>query len=309
MLNDKSLFKPEWGTYDLACGNEIISVFGGPADWSNYYTSKSEPNSGAHQSSNISPENNEIGKGISTKGVGNNVISTSLSFFARSIPVKFNINRLKPNTNISVFMESRDISRWVNPDFRYTGIAGNSLSSFNSQVKTDENGNASGIILIPAGLPPRENATWTGDTKTVVYDADADEMRFSTGVKTIRFTSSSTDAPKDDVDSYAEVKFYATGLLPENPSSIISTTPAFFKSNEGIQTTDSNTENPIKPNPLAQTFNVEGFEGGVFVTSLDLFFSAKSSTIPLRVYLTDTQSGKPGKNIIPGTQKILKHKS
>ena len=256
-------------------------------------------------SSNISPENNEIGKGISTKGVGNNVISTSLSFFARSIPVKFNINRLKPNTNISVFMESRDISRWVNPDFRYTGIAGNSLSSFNSQVKTDENGNASGIILIPAGLPPRENATWTGDTKTVVYDTDADEMRFSTGVKTIRFTSSSTDAPKDDVDSYAEVKFYATGLLPENPSSIISTTPAFFKSNEGIQITDSNTENPIKPNPLAQTFNVEGFEGGVFVTSLDLFFSAKSSTIPLRVYLTDTQSGKPGKNIIPGTQKIL----
>jgi hypothetical protein len=256
-------------------------------------------------SSNISPENNEIGKGISTKGVGNNVISTSLSFFARSIPVKFNISRLKPNTNISVFMESRDISRWVNPDFRYTGIAGNSLSSFNSQVKTDENGNASGVILIPAGLPPRENATWTGDTKTVVYDTDADEMRFSTGVKTIRFTSSSTDAPKDDVDSYAEVKFYATGLLPENPSSIISTTPAFFKSNEGIQVTDSNTENPIKPNPLAQTFNVEGFEGGVFVTSVDLFFSAKSSTIPLRVYLTDTQSGKPGKNIIPGTQKIL----
>lgn len=256
-------------------------------------------------SSNISPENNEIGKGISTKGVGSNVVSTSLSFFARSIVVKFNINRLKPNTNISVFMEGRDIARWVNPDFRYTGIAGNSLSSFNSQVKTDDNGNASGIILVPAGLPPRENATWTGDINTVVYDEDADEMRFTTGVKTIRFTSSATDAPKDEVDSYAEVKFYATGLLPENPSSIVSTTPAFFKSNEGIQTTDSNTENPIKPNPLAQTFTVEGFDGGVFVTSVDLFFSKKSSTIPLRVYLTDIQSGKPGKNIIPGTQKIL----
>ena len=118
-------------------------------------------------SSNISPENNEIGKGISTKGVGSNVVSTSLSFFARSIVVKFNINRLKPNTNISVFMEGRDIARWVNPDFRYTGIAGNSLSSFNSQVKTDDNGNASGIILVPAGLPPRENATWTGDINTV----------------------------------------------------------------------------------------------------------------------------------------------
>ena len=256
-------------------------------------------------SSNISPENNEIGKGISTKGVGSNVVSTSLSFFARSIPIKFNISRLKPNTNISVFMEGRDIARWVNPDFRYTGISGNSLSAFNGQVKTDENGNASGIILVPAGKPPRENAIWSGNVETVVYDDDADEVRFTTGVKTIRFTSSASDSPKEEVDSYAEVKFYATGLLPENPSSIVSTTPAFFKSNEGIQITDSNTENPIKPNPLAQTFTIEGFDGGVFATSLDLFFSKKSNKIPLRVYLTDVQSGKPGKNIIPGTQKVL----
>ena len=78
-----------------------------------------------------------------------------------------------------------------------------------------------------------------------------------------------------------------------------------FKSNEGIQIADSNTENPIKPNPLAQTFKVEGFEGGVFTTSVDLFFSKKSDKIPLRVYLTDVQSGKPGKNILPGTQKVL----
>ena len=89
----------------------------------------------------------------------------------------------------------------------------------------------------------------------------------------------------------------------ENPSSIISTTPAFFKSNEGIQIADSNTENPIKPNPLAQTFKVEGFEGGVFTTSVDLFFSKKVIR-PLK-YLTDVQSGKPGKNILPGTQKVL----
>lgn len=30
------LFKPEWGTFDLACGSKIISVFGGPADRKNY---------------------------------------------------------------------------------------------------------------------------------------------------------------------------------------------------------------------------------------------------------------------------------
>ena len=202
-------------------------------------------------------------------------------------------------------MEGRDIARWVNPDLKYTGIAANSLSAFNGSVTTDNNGNASGVILVPAGVPPRENAVWTGNVDTVSYDTDADELRFSTGVKTIRFTSSSTDADTKDVETFAEVKFYATGIVPENPSSIISTRPAFFKANEGTQIIDSNTENPVRPNPFAQTFKVDGFDGGVFATSLDLFFNKKSENIPLRVYITDVVSGKPGKNIIPGTQKVL----
>ena len=256
-------------------------------------------------SSNISPQNNEVGKGLVTKGVGSNVVATSLSYFARSIPVKFKINRLKPNTRVYVFMEGRDIARWVNPDLKYTGIAANSLSAFNGAITTDNNGNASGVILVPAGNPPRENAVWSGSVDTVSYDTDADELRFSTGVKTIRFTSSSTDAETESVETFAEVKFYATGIVPENPSSIISTRPAFFKANEGTQIVGSNTQNPIRPNPFAQTFLVDGFEGGVFVTSLDLFFNKKSDNIPLRVYLTDVVSGKPGKNIVPGTQKVL----
>ena len=256
-------------------------------------------------SSNISPQNNEVGKGLTTRGVGSSVISTALSFYARSIPVQYKINRLKPNTRIHVFMEGQNIARWVNPDLKYTGIAGNSLSAFNGEITTDSNGNASGIILVPAGKPPRESAIWTGNVDTVSYDADADEIRFSTGVKTIRFTSSSVDADKDAVDTYAEVKFYATGIVPENPSSIVSTRPAFFKANEGLQEVKSNTDEKVRPNPFAQTFKVENFDGGVFVTSVDLFFSKKDTNIPLRVYLTDVISGKPGKNILPGTQKVL----
>ena len=87
-------------------------------------------------------------------------------------------------------MEGQNIARWVNPDFRYTGVAGNSLSAFNTPITTDENANASGIILIPAGQPPRESSTWTGNVDTVPYDSDTSEVRFTTGVKTIRFTSS-----------------------------------------------------------------------------------------------------------------------
>ena len=256
-------------------------------------------------SSNISPNNNDVAKGVQTKTVRGNSVSSALQFFARSVPVKFVVRRLRPNTKLTVFLEGRDVSRWVNPDLRFTGVAGNSPSAFNGTVSTDDDGNASGIILIPAGLPPTENATWTGDVNTVSYDTTGEELKISTGVKTFRFTSSATDEDKATVDTYAEVKYYATGILPENPGTIVSTKPSFFKANEGIQFVDSNTDNPIRPNPLAQTFKVENYDGGVFTTGLDLFFSKKSNRIPVKVYLTNVDSDKPGKNIIPGTERVL----
>ena len=256
-------------------------------------------------SSNISPQNNDIGKGIQTKNVRGNLVSNSLSFFARSVPVKYVIRRMKPNTKMYVFLEGRNIGRWVNPDLRFTGIAGNSLSAFNGPITTDEYGNASGLIILPAGYPPIENATWGGDVSKVSYDTNAEEVSITSGTLTFRFTSSSTNAPKDEVDSYTEVKYYATGILPENPGSIVSTKPSYFKSNEGVQLIESNTDNPVRPNPLAQTFKVENLEGGCFVTGVDLYFSKKSSNIPVKTYITNVDAEKPGKNIVPGSEKVL----
>ena len=256
-------------------------------------------------SSNISPQNNEIGKGIKTKSVGDSLVSTSLSFFARSVPVKFVIRRMKPNTKIYTFLEGRNVGRWINPDLRFTGIAGNSPSAFNGEVVTDEYGNASGIIILPAGHPPLENTTWTGDVNTVGYDTSAEEVSVTSGILTFRFTSSETNESKELVDSYTEVKYYATGLLPENPGSIVSTKPSYFKSNEGVQLIESNTDNPVRPNPLAQTFKIENLDGGCFITGVDLYFNKKSTNVPVKTYITNVDAEKPGKNIVPGSEKVL----
>ena len=59
-LNDDYLYKPEWGTYDLACGSKIVSVFGGPADWRNYFNWRPTPSSKIHQSSNLDKDNAEL---------------------------------------------------------------------------------------------------------------------------------------------------------------------------------------------------------------------------------------------------------
>ena len=256
-------------------------------------------------SSNISPQNNEIGKGISTTTVSDKTIANTLHFVARSVPVKFVIRRMKPNTKVYTFMEGINVGRWVVPDNRFTGIAGNSSTFFGGEIITDENGNASGIILIPGGNAPAGNTRWTGDARTVVYDLTTEEVSFTTGELTIRFTSSETNEDKSGVDSYTEVKYYASGILPENPAGIISTMPSYFKANEGIQQIDSNTDNVKRPNPLAQTFQIENYEGGVFATAVDVFVKEKSANVPLKVYLTNVDSEKPGKNIVPGSESIM----
>ena len=265
--------------------------------------------SSVSSSSNISPNNNEIGKGIAYDTVNDVSVSSSMQFFARSIPIKFIVTRMKPLTKIYPFIDGRNVSRWTVPDGTFTGIPTSSLASFGSDIITDESGNASGIILLPAGYPPLQGTTWTGRLIDVAYDTGSEKINLVSGDKTIRFTSSQENADKSTVETYSEVKFYSRGTKPKNPQSIISTQPSYFKANEGFQTVESNTDVVIKPNPLAQTFKIENFDGGVFVTSLDLYFNQKSSTVPIKVYLTDTNIGKPGKNIVPGTQTIISPKT
>ena len=174
-------------------------------------------------SSNISPQNNETGKGIQTKVIGETAIASSLQQFARSKAVRFNIRRMKPNTRIYPFLEGRDISRWTNPDLRYSGVPGNSLSTFGSAITTDDAGNASGLILIPNGYPPVQGSTWNNYIYNTQYDTNAEQLQFTVGEKTIRFTSSSTDTPKENVETFTEVKYYPTGVLPTSTSTVTST--------------------------------------------------------------------------------------
>lgn len=273
----------------------------------NFESSSSTINSSVSSSSNISPNNNETAKGSSAISTNSATISTSIQYFCRTREVKYNISRMKPNTKFYVFMDGKSIDKWVIPDFRYTGVAANSLSFFGSELTTDAEGNSSGIIVIPEGYSPQANTSWTGDVQTLDYDLSSNPLYFVTGKKTIKFTSDETGLTNSSTNTYAEIVYYATGNLPENPSSIVSTTPAKLKGEEGLQTISTTTGSTTnsKPGPLSQTFKIQNYPGGIFLTGMDLFFNKKSSSIPIRVYLTNVEGGKPGKYIIPGTESTL----
>jgi len=253
--------------------------------------------------SNISPQNNQLAQNVPSKSVGANSVSTALQQFCRSVPVFFTITRMKPFTKLYSFMDKQSVDRWVIQDFRYTGVPGNSLSTFNSGIVTDANGNASGLLLIPSGYAPQTGSTWTGTIEDIQYDTTV-SLFFTTGIKNIKFSSNKEGLIDSTVDTYTEINYYATGSLPEQPSSIISTSPAILKAPEGIQFIE-NTKAQVKPNPLSQSFKIEKFPGGIFLTGVDLFFNKKSATIPIKVYLTNIESSKPGKYIVPGSESVL----
>jgi hypothetical protein len=253
-------------------------------------------------SSNISPQNNESGRGTG---------STYINPICRSNAIFFVLQRMKPNSQFYVFMDNKNIDRWVAQDYDFTGIGGNSVGPFTDvafpSITTDANGNASGLLIIPNGLPPQPLSSWGGSLDSIVYDTSEqtgvpNSLKFTTGIKTIRFTTSVDGKNDSSVDSYTEVNYYATGALPQQPSSIVSTYPAKFRSDEGVQTVGGAS---VKPNPISQSFKIENTPGGVFVTGMDLFFNKKSSSIPVKVYLTNIESGKPGNYVVPGSESVL----
>jgi hypothetical protein len=268
----------------------------------NFSSSSSTVSANVASSSNISPQNNELAQGVSSTNVGGNNIISNIKFFCETRLVKFVLTRMKPKTKLFVFVDGKNIDRWVAQDFRFTGVAGNSLSTFDSGIITDENGNASGVVLIPAGAPPLSGSSVPTDIKDIPYDSEGDPLYFITGSKTIKFTSDTNGSTDADVDSFSSIVYHAAGALPQNPASITSTVPAILKSEEGIQLIDGA---KIKPNPLSQSFKIENNPGGIFLTGMNLYFAKKSSTIPVRVYLSNIESGKPGKYIVPGTEKSL----
>lgn len=257
-------------------------------------------------SSNASPQNNQLAKGVSTTSRGSKVVVNSLQTFCRSVPVFFKLTRMKPSTTFYAFIDGRSVDRWIAQDYRYTGIPGNSISIFNSGITTDKNGNASGLLLIPAGAPPVKGTDWTGNVDTVQYDETSEFLSLISGTKTVKFTTDENGLTSSDVESFTEINYYAAGGFPEQPASITSTIPAIFKGEEGTQTVSvGGSKKESKPNPLSQTFKVEGYPGGVFFTGLDLYFNTKSSIIPVKTYLSNVESGKPGKYILPGSETVL----
>lgn len=163
------------------------------------------------------------------------------------------------------------------------------LMELGDAIRTDANGDCVGVFFIP----------------------NNDTVRFRTGERALKFIDniSNTDAL---FDSMATVNYYSQGVTLSKERTIVSSRTAQFVQDRlyesiPVRRTSVSTrllysiDNTPRPghDPLAQTFTVTSV-GGVFVTSVDLFFSeALNRARPVIVELRNTNNGVPSTKILP----------
>tara|TARA_E500000178_G_scaffold341737_1_gene386043 strand:+ start:20 stop:7027 length:7008 start_codon:yes stop_codon:yes gene_type:complete len=148
--------------------------------------------------------------------------------------------------------------------------------SNSSSLITDESGNLRGLFVIP----------------------NTDEIRFRTGDRVFRLSDQQSSSGIAGTE--AEGLYSAKGNLNTASRTEISTRPinyslGYISSNRSVRTQVG--EGSDQFNPIAQTFSTDK-SGGVFITSVDLYFSAKDNVIPVTVELRNTVGGYPSKNVL-----------
>ena len=215
--------------------------------------------------------------------IGDRVVSVAFVPFIRSRTITFNATRLKPNTRVYPFFDNIDIKNYVTPD-------GGSLGG---NLVADENGSLTGTFTIP---DPKVDAN----------------PRWRTGQRLFRLTSSSTNSQTNaNVETAANAEYIARGLIETVRETILSSREARVEmrsvtENQSITRTSTRTEERQVGyhDPLAQTFLIDD-EGGVFLTSIDLFFQTKDSSVPVTVQIRNVVNGYPGQKILPFSEVTL----
>ena len=132
-------------------------------------------------------------------------------------------------------------------------------------------------------------------------------LKFRTGTREFRLSNIlSTDVvTRTEQELTSGGAFYqANGIVEVKQRTIVATRTADIVSeqvsdtNTIVTTTDRLTRDTGWFDPLAQTFMVQE-EGGAFITSVDLFFSAKDIKIPVRIEIREVVNGYPGSAVLP----------
>jgi len=205
------------------------------------------------------------------------LVNTAMVPYCRSNTIAFTAKGLKPFTQFWPFFDITPVSAYCSP----------------GTLVTDANGMVSGTFTIP-------DPTSTGDPT------------FRTGTRVFKLVNDINNVTAN-VSSYATANYVASGVLDTDQNTITSVGVPEIHTQ---QVTDSRTINSVTTaqvgnqsvtwvDPLAQSFLVNTLQGGYCVTSLEVYFASKDTSIPVTLQIREMQNGTPTQSIVPYSTVVL----
>jgi len=224
--------------------------------------------------------NRQIRTGVTTSVVeefsesrADRVVSSNIAQTMRSRDVVITAENFKPNTPYFVFFDGIDVNDHITPTSSVYGMG--SATAKGTKLRTDNLGAISATFTIP----------------------NTDALNFSTGDKTLKITANSTGNPSL---SEGFATYSADGQITVVQEEITSTRNGRIVTDEVSDERDQ-----VRwVDPLAQSFLVDK-KGGIFVSSVEVFFGAKDTALPVTVQIRHMENGSPTQKILPFGEKTL----
>lgn len=195
-----------------------------------------------------------------------NLVGVQSITYIRPINVRADVVDVRPNTKMYVFFDGVNVTEHcrqiLNPDQVSFTLAGGDVGA-NGVLTSSATGRISFTFAVPG--------------KT-----------FTTGTKKLIITDTKNLADLEvtgNVYGQASATFSSKGTLELYQKTTTITT---------IETVV--VEVPFRRDPIAQSFFTYGQRGGVFLTSIELYFQSKDDTLPVRIELREMENGYPKKN-------------
>jgi len=209
------------------------------------------------------------------------LVSTNIAQTMRARDIVITGENFKPNTRYYTFFDGLDVAPYITPTSSTYGVA--SGTTIGTLLRSDNLGTISATFSIP----------------------NTDKLNFTTGSKTLKVTDSSTNSPASR--SQGTAIYDATGTITVMQEDIVSTRNGRIILSEVTETrqTEGESDQDVEwVDPLAQSFLVTT-PGGIFVTSVELYFGAKDIALPVSVQIRHMQNGYPTQKILPFGEKSL----
>lgn len=255
-----------------------------------------------------------LGSDSIEQDLGERVVDINIVPFIRSRYISFRATGLQPGTEHFAFFDGENVSDYcaITPDFiRYSEFS--TVRTYNGEGKPNSIGDTDGPLRstdFNSYEGPLNSTMEQGDLTGVFRIPNNSELRFRTGDRTFKLTSSPSNNDTES-ESSASATYSASGLLQTKEEQILSTrVPTLIE--ESVDQTINFSRTTVTPirrrrDPIAQTFFIDrdNFKDGVFLSDVDIFFAEKpDSNIDVQVYIVPTELGIPTENIIPGSKVI-----